>query len=289
VPAAAREPVRLLARDYSGERPVPDEVFRSYESFYAYDRSPLEPATESTDDSSPFWRVERLTYAAAYGNERIVAYLFLPKHVPPPYQTVVYFPHAGGALLRSFEQGEMSYLGFIVKSGRALMFPMYKGTYERRLSPLPSGPLALRDLTIQRIKDLRRSVDYLHTRQDVDAQRLAYFGVSMGARLGSISLAVEPRFKAALFWSGGFPRTTKPAEIDEINFAPRVRTPILMANGQDDFTFPVESSQKPMFRLLGTPDADKRHVLYPGGHVFPFARIMKDSLDFLDRYLGTPR
>jgi dienelactone hydrolase len=289
VPASASGPLDRFARDYANERPVPAEIFRSYESFYEYDRTPLTPAIESSDDSSAYWRRERVTYAAAYGDERIVAYLFLPKDRPPPYQTVVYFPHSGGTYLRSFEQGEMAYLGFIVKSGRALMFPMYKGTYERRLDPPATGPRAVRDLTLQRIKDLRRSVDYLLTRDDIDANRLAYFGVSLGARLSPIALAMERRFKAAVLWSGGLPLSTRPAEIDEINFAPHVRTPILMANGQADFTFPVETSQMPMFRLLGTPGPDKRYVPYPGGHVFPFARIMKDSLDWLDRYLGMPR
>ena len=71
----------------------------------------------------------------------------------------------------------------------------------------------------------------------------------------------------------GAPRPLdKPIDDDKINFAPRVRTPVLMANGLHDFTFPVETSQKPMLRLLGTPEADKRYVSYPGGHVFPFAR-----------------
>jgi serine/threonine protein kinase len=56
-----------------------------------------------------------------------------------------------------------------------------------------------------------------------------------------------------------------------------------------DFNFPVETSQLPMFRALGTPEGDKRHVLYEGGHIFPFARIVKDTLDWLDRYLGIPR
>ena len=37
------------------------------------------------------WKQERISYAAAYGNERIVAYLYLPKNAAPPYQTVVYF------------------------------------------------------------------------------------------------------------------------------------------------------------------------------------------------------
>jgi dienelactone hydrolase len=202
---------------------------------------------------------------------------------------VVYFPHSGGEYLRSFQQSEMNYLGFIVKGGRALLFPMYKGTYERRLQRPPDGPNARRDLMIQRMKDLQRSVDYVETRSDLDRQRLAFFGVSLGGRLGAIALALEHRFATAVLWSGGFRSTATLPEIDEINFAPRVRTPVLMLNGRDDFTFPIETSQVPMFKLLGTPEADKRHTLYDGGHVFPFARIMKDSLEWLDRYLGVVR
>jgi dienelactone hydrolase len=202
---------------------------------------------------------------------------------------VVYFPHSGGDYLQSFEKSEMNYLGFLVKSGRALLFPMYKGTCERRLERPPEGPNARRDLAIARMKDLQRSMDYLLTRTDVDRDRLAYFGVSLGARLGSISLAVEPRFRTAVLWSGGFPTTTKLPEIDELNFAPRVKTPVLMLNGRQDFTFPIGSSQAPMFRWLGTPAADKRHVIYEGGQVFPFARIIKDTLDWLDKYLGIPK
>ena len=286
VDAALDQPISRVVRDYSREKPVPDDVFRIYQGLYAYDRSDLKAVVESTDDSSEFWTQERISYAAAYGNERIVAHLFLPKNAKPPYQTVVYFPHSGGEYLRSFQQSEMNYLGFIVKGGRALLFPMYKGTYERRLERPPDGPNARRDLTIQRMKDLQRSVDYVETRSDLDRQRLAFFGVSLGGRLGAIALALEHRFATAVLWSGGFRSTPTLPEIDEINFAPRVRTPVLMLNGRDDFTFPIETSQVPMFKLLGTPEADKRHTLYDGGHVFPFARIMKDSLEWLDRYLG---
>jgi dienelactone hydrolase len=283
-------PVETFARDYSGAVPVPDHEYEIYRRLYAYDASDLGATVESADDGPESWRIERVSYAAAYGDERITAYLFLPRHVKPPYQTVVYFPHSGGEYLRSFEQSEMNYLGFVVKAGRALLFPMYKGTYERRLERAPDGPTGRRDLTIQRIKDLQRSVDYLLTRSDIDHERLAYFGVSLGGRLGAISLAIERRFRTAVLWSGGFPTVTRRfPEIDEINFAPRVATPVLMLNGRQDFTFPVETSQAPMFRFLGTPDADKRHSIYDGGHVFPFSRIIRDTLDWLDRYLGVPK
>jgi len=107
--------------------------------------------------------------------------------------------------------------------------------------------------------------------------------------VGLHALAVERRFKTAVIWSGGFPLGTKLPEIDEINYAPRVTVPVLMLNGRQDFFYPIESSQMPMFQLLGTGEEHKRRVLFDGGHVFPFARVQKDTLDWLDKYLGAPR
>jgi formylglycine-generating enzyme required for sulfatase activity/dienelactone hydrolase len=289
IPPRALEPVARLFRDYSIERPAADDVFHVYERQFEYDKTDLKPAIESTDDSSPFWTVQRITYNAAYNNERIIAYLFLPKNAKPPYQTVVYFPHSGGFQLRDFEQAEMSYLAFSIKAGRALLFPMYKNMYERRNPNFRVGPVAIRDQVIQQIKDLRRSVDYLATRPDISQDQLAYFGVSYGARLAPVALAIEKRFKTGVVWSGGLSPTRQLPEIDEVNYAPRVHLPILMLNGRDDFNFPVEESQKPMFRLLGTPEADKKYILFEGGHLFPFNRIQKDTLDWLDQRLGVPR
>jgi len=37
-----------------------------------------------------------------------------------------------------------------------------------------------------------------------------------------------------------------------------------MMSGKDDSMSPVETSQKPMFKALGTPEKDKT---FPGGHV----------------------
>jgi alpha-beta hydrolase superfamily lysophospholipase len=75
--------------------------------------------------------------------------------------------------------------------------------------------------------------------------------------------------------------------VDPFNFAPRVRIPTLMVNGRSDFTYPVQSSQLPLFRLLGVPEDRKRHALFEGGHL-PDQRheVMRDVLDWFDRYLG---
>jgi hypothetical protein len=59
-----------------------------------------------------------------------------------------------------------------------------------------------------------------------------------------------------------------------------------MVNGRYDNYFPVESSQLPLFRLLGTPDGDKRHVIYESGHAVLGKDLIRPSLDWLDKYLG---
>jgi hypothetical protein len=43
-----------------------------------------------------------------------------------------------------------------------------------------------------------------------------------------------------------------------------------------------------MFKLLGTPAHDKKHVIYDAGHVLVEARSQHaaDVLAWLDRYLG---
>ena len=67
---------------------------------------------------------------------------------------------------------------------------------------------------------------------------------------------------------------------------PRVKAPVLMLNGRFDFIFPTASSQEPMFRLLGTPKEQKRRVVYDTGHDIPRTEMIKESLNWLDRYLG---
>ena len=279
-------PVNIVTVDYRNAKPVPDAVFKVYESLYSYDRTPLDAKIESQDDSSPDWRRERITFNAAYGNERVIAYLFLPKNVAPPYQTVVYFPHSGAQIYHTLEDSQLWEADFLIKSGRALMFPEYKNTFERLTAVPDPGTSAERDDTIAQAKDLRRSVDYLETRSDIDHTRLAYYGISFGAILGPINVAVENRFKTAVFAAGGCDRWKELPEADPFNYAPHVKIPVLMLNGRYDLMIPLDTCQVPLFRALGTPAQDKQHVLFDSGHVPPLIPWIKETLNWLDHYLG---
>ena len=50
--------------------------------------------------------------------------------------------------------------------------------------------------------------------------------------------------------------------------------------------FPFESSQVPLFNLLGTATDQKRHAVFGGGHIPPRTDTIREVLNWLDRYLG---
>jgi dienelactone hydrolase len=283
---ALKQPIEHLTRDYNKEKPVSDQVFEIYKRFYAYDKFELKPNLELTDDNGEYWTKQKITFNAAYGNERIIAYMFLPKNATPPYQTIIYYPHSGAQELRSSENLDLRFVDFVIKSGRALLYPIYKGTYERHVEIDDRATNVWRDVTIQRTKDFFTSVDYLETRPDVDHRKLGYYGLSWGADVGPRLLALEKRVKVGVLVGGGLPTEQEPAEVDEINFAPRVMIPILMINGRYDFDTPLNTCQVPLFRLLGAPPNDKRNALFDSGHVPPRNEMIKETLDWLDRYLG---
>jgi dienelactone hydrolase len=282
--------VDTLMRDYRKEKPVSDAVFSAYKGFYEYDRKPLNARVERTEDSSEGWRKQTITFDAAYGQERVTAYLFLPANVSAPYQTVVFYPHAGMFLPGDSRNPELSFVSFIIKSGRALIFPVYKGTLERYVPASEEKETSgERDLEVEDYKDLARSLDYIETRPDLDHQKLAYYGVSQGAREASVMLGLENRFRTAVLVAGGFSTLLQVPEVREINFAPHIKIPVLMINGRYDFVFPLETSQQPLFRWLGTPEKDKRHVLFDSGHVPPRNDIIRETLNWLDNRLGPVR
>jgi dienelactone hydrolase len=290
---ALMRPVERVPRNYAAEAPASDEVFGAYLAQFAYDPMPLKATPVSVDETSEYWRKETVTFDAAYGGERISADLFLPRNVQPPFQTILFFPGSGAIQQASSKERSMT-IDYVIKSGRAVMYPVYKDTFERRTGLTFTDPTTSRSYVehvVWWVKDVKRSLDYLETRPDIARDKMAFFGFSWGGRLGNIALAAEPRFRVAVLAAGGFPLMQSLPEVKEISFAPRVTIPVLMVNGRHDRVFPLETSQKPMFRFLGTPGQEKKHIVYDAGHVLVEARsqLKSDVLAWLDEHLGPVR
>ncbi len=281
---SARRPVEMFLRDYQVERPVPDNIFEVYRRLYEYDPTPLN-AEIVAEEEAEYWVREKIEFDAAYGKERMAAYLYLPKDAEPPYTPIVYFP-GSNAIYR--DKISDFYWPFLMRNGYAVIIPVYKGTYGRS-SELPSD-LAnesnlYREHVIAWSKDLSRSIDYLQTRDDMALHNLVYFGASWGAALGPVMIATEPRIKLSVLVAGGLMHEPSQPEVDPFNFLPRVEVPTLLITMPTDFFYPYESSQIPLFENLGSEI--KKHFVVEGGrgHAPPMSIVVRETLNWFDEHL----
>ena len=110
--------VAVPSRDLRNVPPVGDAVFEAWKSIYSFDHGNLAATVTAVDDSSAEWRIEQVSYGAAYGDERIPAYLFLPKNAKPPYQTLVHFPGSNVISRRSNPNAtDFDRENFVMRSG----------------------------------------------------------------------------------------------------------------------------------------------------------------------------
>jgi pimeloyl-ACP methyl ester carboxylesterase len=219
----------------------------------------------------------------------MLLHLYVPTTATPPYQTVVYWPGWDTFFLDDIDEYFAKQVDFIVKSGRAVAFPVYRGTLARRIGNQRARPkfgtAEYRDNTIYGVKDLRRTIDYLETRRDVDRDAIGFFGYSWGGVNGPVAMAQEPRIRVGVIQIGLLPPMEATPEVDPINALPRVNVPVLLFSGEFDPMVPAENARR-YFELIGSPPPRKRQVMAVGGHFIPRDLLIRETLAWLDAYLG---
>lgn len=166
-------------------------------SWYRYDASlPLNPVIKPLDTASTGVRY-LLTYSSIH-NQQVPAILALPKQGKPPYPVVLVMHGAGGNKDSSYIKASAEMLNGIGCAALSID-ALYCGDRKR---PGFSGDIFLpnsftaRDAWVQTVVDLRRAIDYLQTRPDIDKRRIGYLGFSMGAMLGAVLGGVDARVRA---------------------------------------------------------------------------------------------
>jgi cephalosporin-C deacetylase-like acetyl esterase len=164
---------------------------------------------------------------------------------------------------------------------------------------------------IQNVVNVRRAVDILSARSDVDRDRIAFVGHSGGSMLGADAVAVDKRFKAAVLESGlqGFTYhiCTSPhpfavdirrrldgqlpqyvaelAPLDAILYIGHAApTALLFQSGTLDAGVP-KSDAEAFFDAASEP---KRLIWYGTGHEMKLPSVTKDRTEFLKQELGMP-
>ena len=170
-----------------------------------------------------------------------------------------------------------------------------------------------REIEIQAVVDMRRGIDLLLARPDVDPKRLAYVGHSYGAQWGSILSGVDKRMKTSVLMAGVAEcndimlrsndpglvdfRKTQPAgqlekycqvtgDIDAVHFVGHAAPiPLLLqfANFEQYFDKPS------MDHYVAAASEPKKVLYYDTGHDLNDPRALEDRYDWLAKYLDLRR
>jgi dienelactone hydrolase len=179
----------------------------------------------------------------------------------------------------------------------------------RRSAP-GSEPEAVRNNFIQSVVDLRRGIDLLRARSDVDPDRIAYVGHSSGAHWGAILSAVDRRLKTVVLMAGvpaeatillesddpdyvDFRKTTPKEQLDNyfriitpldaINYVPHAApTPLLFQFARFEQYF----NEAAMRRYAEAASEPKLVLWYDTGHALNDIRPLIDRANWLQKYIG---
>jgi formylglycine-generating enzyme required for sulfatase activity/dienelactone hydrolase len=290
----------LLHSDRPNLGPVSDEIFAGMRFLFTRGsgEQPERVQRETLSDTD-LWSAELVDLIYAHGKKTSMV-LVLPRRPQRPLQPILYGPPWGCCIANRPNREALEQLKgneFVVNGGRALVLPIWTGSYERAetidlFSLLqPSSASLQRTTALGYSEDAGHVLDYLATRADMDTDHVGFLGLSLGAgTIGPLLLATEPRLKTAVLISGGlnFVEFVHPM-LDATNYAPRITVPVLMINGRFDQLYPYEQAQRPLFELLGTPSDRKAHVVFDVGHVdFPPNSLARITTDWFDKYLGPP-
>ncbi|MGO9450686.1 MAG: alpha/beta hydrolase family protein [Candidatus Binataceae bacterium] len=175
----------------------------------------------------------------------------------------------------------------------------------------PLHGLAVYNSMVRDVINIRRAVDVLIARKDVDRTRIAYVGHSYGSLIGADAVAVDARFKAAVFEVGlqgyTYHICTSPhpfavgmrraldgqlpefvaalAPLDAINYiGHEAPTALLFQSARQDQGVP-QSDATAFFEAASQP---KQLKWYDTGHMMEIPEVTADRTDFLKKQLGMP-
>ncbi|GMV98922.1 MAG: hypothetical protein AMXMBFR84_00620 [Candidatus Hydrogenedentota bacterium] len=249
-----------------------------------YDASLPLNARVRSETVEPLYRVVDFVYDSLPGMH-VPTLMAVPKDGEGPYPCIIFLHGIGqkkGALL--------DIAGPFTRGGFAMVcFDQYTRG-ERALSDASTlqKAMGLRRRAALNVIDTRRLIDYLETRDDIDANRIYMLGASFGAITGSTAAAFEPRIKAAVLTYGGgdigkllssvsareelgawhgivrMIAASYLAPADPIRHVAEISPrPVLVQNGTDDRLIPLDAAHA----LFDAAREPKEFVLYESDHI----------------------
>ena len=179
---------------FSQTKPI-DELRRMFDY---QQNAPLDVKENGVEDKNGV-RIHDISYASPKGG-RVTAYLVVPSRKGKLAGIILMHQRPGSRKVFLDEALQLAKAGAVTLLIDA---PFSRtGESKRDFDPTVTRPEYDRDIYIQTVVDLRRGVDLLLSRSDVDRKRIGFLGYSFGAHTGAILAGVEKRIKAYVIMSG---------------------------------------------------------------------------------------
>lgn len=252
-------------------------------------------------------RIHDISYASPKGG-RVTAYLVVPSNKKKKFAGII-FMHGRPGSRKTFLDEALQ----LAKAGAVSLLidaPFSRtGESKRDFDPTVTKPESDRDIYIQTVIDLRRGVDLLLSRSDIDPKHLGFVGHSFGAHTGASLAGVEKRIKAFVIMSGSpslteFLRTstipaivetrntltkeqqdnyfTALATVDPINYIGYVAPSALFLQFGKKDTYPSEESAAVYAKAASNPKLVK---FYDAGHELN-DEARRDRAEWLRKQIG---
>lgn len=265
--------------------------------YYRYDRAiPLKDTLLPQPDNTEY-PLYHITYKSVH-DKKVTGLLSLPKNGSAPFPVVILMHGLG-------DHKNVDYIAYgnelLLKHGYAVLRIDFSNHGERKNEVYDfdlTGKYKYwaRNVITQTVFDLRRAVDFIETRQELDAQRIGYYGISLGGITGTIFCGVDKRIKVPIIALAGgqmnllYKKEALSKEskdfasiIEPLNFVKQIAPrPFLMLNAKNDEIVPPIMS-KLLFKAANEP---KDIVWYDAKHRdAPLEVIYGDGLKWFKKYL----
>ena len=231
----------LLSCANANRKPVDDEIFAEISDFHAYDPGlPLHAeviGTQTHDGRKLPYLTDKVHFRTIHDDEVIGYFAYPEDSTGARYPTVILL-HGNNGYRGSQSSWSRSWLDILPREGYCVLTIDQYGHGERFVPEMAHFFTGMdrderRDLLRRRIVDVRRAIDFVHSRPEVDTTRIALHGASMGGGVALRAAALDDRLACLILeitgsWRGADTHDLRFRDGHPLNFAPRVSAPVLM-------------------------------------------------------------
>ena len=266
--------------------------------YYQYDKEMQLQDTISFESETDTHKLYNVTYRSV-NYKKVTGLLSVPKNTDKPTPVIILLHGAG-------DRKTVDYIAygnqFFTKKGYAVFridISKHGDRIEDKYKLSFSGKTRYwsREIITQTVFDLRRAVDFIETRNELDASKIGFLGISLGGITGTVFCGVEKRVKVPVIVLAGGQLNLRYGKkalgsdakdytsiIEPKNFVKQIAPrPLLMINAENDEIIPPIMS-KLMYQEAKKP---KNIIWYPAKHhTIPIDKVYQEGFNWFDKYLN---